>query len=102
MIKGMIDTLPSGRFIVNENYILRDIAGQSVLVSIGSEIADFCGVINLNATAKELWTVLQDGATKEELVKTLTDKFSVSDEQADEDVTKTLLMLIERGMITNE
>lgn len=98
----MIDTLPAGRFIANENYILRDIAGQSVLVSIGSEIADFCGVINLNATAKELWIALTDGATKEELVKTLTDKFSVSVEQADEDVTKTLLVLIERGMITNE
>lgn len=98
----MINTLPDGRFIANENYILRDIAGQSVLVSIGAEIADFCGVINLNSTAKEIWETLENGATKGELVKNLTDKFSVSEDTAREDVEKTLLMLLDKGMITNE
>lgn len=98
----MIDTLPEGRFVANENYILRDIADQSVLVSIGSEIADFCGVVNLNATAKELWSALQNGATKGELVKNLTDKFSVSEDTASEDVRKTLLLLLNKGLITNE
>ena len=47
----------------NPNYVLREIAGESVLVSIGEGVADFCGIITLNQSAKILWETLKQGST---------------------------------------
>lgn len=84
------------------NYILRKIAGESVLVSVGDGIADFCGIVNLNASARILWEALQRGATKDELNEELQKHFPVSEERAAEDVEKTLTFLEEKGMVSCE
>lgn len=87
------------RYHASTNYILREIAGESVLVSVGDGIADFCGIVNLNASAKVLWHTLQQGATKTELVQELQSHFPVSEEKAAEDVEKSLILLEEREMV---
>lgn len=89
------------RFIANKNYILREIAGESVLVSVGEEIADFCGIVNLNASARTLWEALQEGATKEELAQILKENFEVTEEKALEDVEACIQILQERGLVIN-
>lgn len=89
------------RFTTSKNYVLRKIAGRHVLVAVGQEIADFCGVVTLNETAKVLWEKLQNGATKTELVTALIEAFDVTEEQAKEDVETTVNLLQERGMVTN-
>lgn len=89
-------------YTVNPDYILRDIAGESVLVSVGSGVADFCGIVNLNPAARVLWMRLENGATEKELVRELLDKFYVTEEKAAADVRKTLQLLEERGLIKNE
>lgn len=89
------------KFTANKNYILREIAGESVLVSVGEEIADFCGIVNLNHSARCLWDILQGKVTKEELVKALVYKFEVSEETAQKDVENTLNILQERGLVKN-
>lgn len=86
----------------NPNYILREIAGESVLVSMGEGVADFCGIVKLNASAKAIWTSLQKGATKEELIQALVDAFSISKEKAEEDVNKSLELLKQREMVSCE
>lgn len=87
------------KYRANVNYILRDIAGEQILVSVGSGIADFCGIVALNRSAGVLWGGLQQGATKAELTRLLTERFSVSAEQAAADVEKTLQLLLARGMV---
>lgn len=86
----------------NQNYILREIVGESVLVSIGEGVADFRGIVKLNASAKVIWTALQKGATKEELVEAVADAFSISKEKAEEDVDKSLELLKQREMVICE
>lgn len=89
------------RYKANSNYILRKIAGQHVLVSVGDAVADFCGVVTLNDSAKILWERLQEGATRTELAYALKDTFDVTDEQAENDVKETIRILKEREMIFN-
>lgn len=84
------------------NYILREIIGEWVLVSVGQGVADFCGIVKLNASAKVLWETLQIGATKADLVQALMDAFSVSQEQAEADVAQTLELLQQREMVSYE
>lgn len=83
----------------NPNYVYRTIAGQHVLVSIGEELADFRGYIELNETASFLWEQLQKGRTREELLRSLTESFDVDEERAARDLDNCLKFLSERGMI---
>lgn len=94
--------LRADRFRASTNYVLREIAGESVLVSIGSGVADFCGVVVLNPSAKVLWQKLQQGADRAELVQALQVQFDVPEEKASEDVEQALSLLKERGMISCE
>ncbi|MGN0275962.1 MAG: PqqD family protein [Hominisplanchenecus sp.] len=87
------------RLITNKNYIMREIAGAPLLISVGQEIADFCGIINLNESARILWEALEKGATREELVEKLKGAYDISTERASQDVDSTLKNLLERGMI---
>ena len=90
------------KYITKDRYVLREIAGESILVSVGDGVADFCGIVKLNASAKVIWNTLQSGAGKEELVQALVDAFSISEEKAKEDVEKSLELLIQREMISCE
>lgn len=56
------------KYITKDRYVLREIAGESILVSVGDGVADFCGIVKLNASAKVIWNTLRNGAGKEELV----------------------------------
>ena len=86
----------------NPNYVLREIAGESVLVSMGDGIADFCGIITLNHSAKILWETMKTGATKEKLVESLKNYFKISDAKATEDVERSLKLLEEKGLVSCE
>lgn len=88
-------------YVANKNYILREIAGEAILVSVGEQIADFCGIVNLNASAKILWETLQREVTKEELVETFIREFQVSKEKALEDIEISLQIMMERGLVAN-
>lgn len=90
------------KYITKDRYVLREIAGESILVSVGDGVADFCGIVKLNASAKVIWNTLRNGVGKEELVQALVDAFSISEEKAKEDVEKSLELLIQREMISCE
>lgn len=90
------------KYITSNKYILREIASESVLVSVGDGVADFCGIIKLNSSAALIWKTLQGGATEQELVRAVTKCFDVSGEKAREDVDKCLEFLKGRGMIIYE
>ncbi len=68
------------RYFCNKDYVLRTIAGESVLVSIRSGVADFSGVITLNPSAALLWRCLQTGADISDLVQPFIEKFEVTTE----------------------
>lgn len=83
-------------------FVLREIAGESILVSIGDGVADFCGIVKLNAAAKVIWSKLQHGATKADLIQALVEAFHIPEEQAKADTEKSLELLAQKRMIVCE
>jgi hypothetical protein len=71
---------------VKSEYILRELAGQNIVVPIGSEAVNFNGVITLNNSGKRLFKKLKTDTTKDQLVQELLDAYEVSIEQATKDV----------------
>lgn len=73
-----------------DNLIVREIAGEYILVPTGSAALKIHGMINLSESGYLLWNKLQSDCTEEELVDAILEKYEIDRETATED-TKTFL-----------
>lgn len=71
---------------VKKEYILRELAGQNLVVPVGSEAVNFNGIITLNNSGKKLFKKLQEESSKEELIELLLREYDVTLEKASQDV----------------
>lgn len=71
---------------IKQGFILREVAGNCIVVAVGSAVKEFNGVINLNETGAFLWKKLQDGADEEGLVQALLGEYEVEEDLARKDV----------------
>lgn len=58
---------------IKPGFILRQLAGENVVVPVGAAGANFNGMIRLNATGALLWQELAVGADEAQLVQKLLD-----------------------------
>ena len=87
---------------IKPGYLLRDVAGQHVVVPTGAAAVDFNGIITLNGTGKFLWEQLQKGASRATLVAKLLDAYAVDAERATADVDGFLAKLVEHELVLHE
>ena len=63
----------------NTDFMLRDIAGEVILVPTGAATQQFNGMITLNEVAAFIWKNLDESKSKEELVDKIMDEFEVEE-----------------------
>ena len=68
------------------DFLLRDVAGNLVIVPVGAAVSAFPGMISLNATAAYLWELLENEQTVESLTQALLDRYEVDEPKARADV----------------
>lgn len=73
---------------IKDGFILREIAGNFIVIAIGNAVKDFNGVITLNETGAFLWKQLEKGATKEQLLEALLNEYEVTQEIALQHIDK--------------
>ncbi len=56
---------------IKSGFLLRNIAGNCVVVPVGDRVAEFNGIITLNDSGAFLWKELEKGAEEEDLVAAL-------------------------------
>ena len=77
-----------------KDVILREIAGEHILVPVGGNAADFMGIMTLNDSGMFLWELLlRQDCTEEMLVQALLDEYEVERPTAAADVRALLEML---------
>ncbi len=69
---------------LNENYILKTVAGMPVVVPVGNAVKNIHGMITLNGPAEIIWKALEEGKSYEEIVALIKSEYD-----ANEDVIKT-------------
>ena len=85
---------------ISENYILREIAGEYIVVPTGSAAMDFKGLITLNDTGVFLWKLLQeDDQTEEGLLDALCEEYEAVREEAKADIEEFLQRIRSEGML---
>ena len=84
---------------LKENLVLREVAGIWVVLPLAEKVLDFNGMLSLNETGVELWKLLEQGSTREEMAASLADAYDVSLEQALADVDEFIGVLEKAGCI---
>lgn len=87
---------------IKDGFIYRQIAGEHMIIPVGSNIADFNGIISLNETAAFLWKELQNGSQPEALVASVQHEYEVDAGQAKQDIDEFLALLREHKVIADE
>lgn len=66
---------------LKDGFLLRHVAGQPVVLPSGADV-DFNDMITLNETGCTLWKCLEQGAQREELIRSLLDEYEVDEATA--------------------
>lgn len=87
------------RYRANPDFVLREIAGEYILVPTGAAAARLNGLISLNHTGACLWKALQQSRTEAELAGALLAEYEVEPAAAAADVRGFLVRLQEAGVL---
>ena len=78
---------------IKEGFVLREIAGEYVVIALGAASKIFNGMIKLNESGGLIWKKLTVGCEREELVTTLLETYDADRETVEADVDRILNLL---------
>lgn len=78
---------------IKDGYLLREVAGESIVVAIDSAALDFNGLITLNGTGTFLWKLLMDGAGEDKLLRAMLAEYKIDQATAKKDIREYLSRL---------
>ena len=84
---------------IKGEYVLREIAGEYILVPIGNTAIEMNGMITLNEVGVFIWEKLKSKCTIEELLEAILDEFEIDEERARKDLNEFLQQLNEAHLI---
>ncbi|MCD7881416.1 MAG: PqqD family protein [Clostridiales bacterium] len=84
---------------MSRDFMLREIAGESLLVPVNEAAVNFQGIMSLNESGRLLWDRLQKDTTEDDLVSALLDVYDTTPEVARQDVAVFLDQLRERDIL---
>lgn len=83
---------------IKEGFLLRQVAGNFVVVPVGDEAVEFNGVVTINESGKFIWELMEKGIEKEELLAEFMNEYSLSEEAAKEDIRAFIQILLDNGI----
>ena len=87
---------------VEKEFVLREIAGDYIIIPTGKTVLDFNGLITVNEVGVSLWNMLQNETSFEELVQGILEEYDVEESVAREDIQEFLDRLVEGGILTKD
>lgn len=87
---------------VDKEFVLREIAGDYIIIPTGRTVLEFNGLITVNEVGVSLWNMLQNEITIDGLVQGILDEYDVEEEVAREDIQEFLETLVAGGILTKD
>ena len=87
---------------IAKEFVLREIAGDYIIIPTGKTVLDFNGLITLNEVGASLWKMLQNEVTFDELLQGILDEYDVEPAAAREDIQECLDQLVNGGIMGAE
>lgn len=87
---------------IKKEFVLREIAGEYIIIPTGSTALEFNGLITVNEIGVLLWKMLQEEVTIDQLVQRVTSEYEVEEVTAREDILEFLDSLKQGGILVEE
>lgn len=87
---------------IKDGFVLREIAGQIMVIATGEASKDFHGMIKLNETGKDIFLALQEKLSEEEIAARLQEKYGIEAEKATADTSAFLGQMKDAGFLADE
>lgn len=84
---------------IKREFVLREIAGDILLVPAGKTALDLNGMVTLNAVGAEIWKMLPEVKDADEITARLLEEYDASAEEIKTDVVAFLDKLRELGIV---
>ena len=84
---------------IRKEFVLREIAGDYIIIPTGKTTLAFKGLITVNEVGAALWKMLQSEKSLDELVKAILDEYDVEERVAREDIQEFLETLGKNGIL---
>ncbi len=85
---------------LNENFILKTIAGSPVVVPVGEAVNQVKGMITLNGPAEVIWKCLENGDDLDTILATLKAKYDAPEELLKKDLVTFVEKLKGLGILS--
>lgn len=89
-------------FQVNRDFLVREIAGEFILIPTKQAALQFNGLAALNETGAFLWNLLQEPRTVPELARPLAETYGLTEEESRRDVEDFLALALSRELVFKE
>lgn len=84
---------------ISEEFALREIAGNYIVIPFGEKTVNFNAMITLNETGAFLWKQLEEEKTQMELLNAMVKEYEIDDETAKSDIEKFCEKLKTSGIL---
>lgn len=84
---------------IKEGFMLREVAGQWVVVPLGERVVEFNGIMTLSESGAILWKILEKDVSEKELTEAIIQKYDVDLKTAEQDVHEFVNVLQEQSLI---
>ena len=90
------------KFKANPDFLLREVAGEAVLIPIGEAGVFENSVISLNDTCSFLWKLFQEPRTEEEVIAEAKTEYSDPDGEMEQGIRSFIEEYVKYGLLKEE
>ncbi len=87
---------------INENFILKKIAGSTVVIPVGEAANEIHGMITLNETAELIWEAIVGGCGYDEILSKLKNEYNADESVLKEDLDAFLNKMKEKHILLDD
>lgn len=84
---------------IKKGFVVREIAGKSVVIALGAASVSFNGMIELNGMARVFWDMLAEGMSEDDMVKAILEEYDADEVAVRADVDNFVSSLSEAGIL---
>lgn len=84
---------------IKREFVLREIAGDILLVPTGKTALDLNGMLTMNSAGADIWKMLPEVESEDEIVSRLLEEYEAEPEQVKHDVAEFLDKFRELGIL---
>ncbi len=84
---------------IKKELIMREIAGDIILVPVGKTVLENNGLFLLNEVSGDIWKLINQGKNREEIIADMIDMYDADPEQIRADTEEFLDLLIQKDIL---